>query len=200
MNSLLVLQKSLSPAQQERRMALLRAVEALAIEGGYAGASLSAVAEHAGVSRPTVYQYFSSKDHLLAELNIVLGERFTWIVNEQVLDTPDSRRELLRRLVRDMVEDGLRKPRLLSAVLATVSSPEPAVVTACQELQSLMHQRFHRVLEAGSVSPDEAHTRAAILRHVFSSCLIGLSTGQLERDEALRQLDATIELICVDLG
>ena len=200
-NATLILRKSLSPAQQAKRLALLQAAEELAAEGGYEGASMSAVAEMAGVSRATAYLYFASKDHMLVQLNVELGKRSTWMIAEQehVLGSAASRADLLRKLVRDMVEEGLQKPRLLSAVMSTVTSPEPAVVSTFEELQDLMHERFRVLLDHDEALPEQARTRAAILRQVFNSCLIELSTGLLAKQDAFRQLDTTIALLCQEV-
>ena len=59
--------RPLTDRQAERRARVLRAAIDLAAEGGYDGVQMRAVAERADVALGTVYHYFSSKDHLLAE-------------------------------------------------------------------------------------------------------------------------------------
>ena len=49
-------------------MALVRATEAEIEEVGYPGLTVRNVARRAGVAPATAYNYFSSKDHLLAEV------------------------------------------------------------------------------------------------------------------------------------
>jgi TetR/AcrR family transcriptional regulator, mexJK operon transcriptional repressor len=48
-----------------KRLAILDAARGLFLEHGYASTSVDAVVERAGVSKPTVYSYFPSKEALL---------------------------------------------------------------------------------------------------------------------------------------
>jgi AcrR family transcriptional regulator len=48
-----------------QRAAIVGAVADLLVEGGYAALSFGAVAERAGLARPSVYWYFKSKDDLV---------------------------------------------------------------------------------------------------------------------------------------
>ncbi|MBW2399623.1 MAG: helix-turn-helix transcriptional regulator, partial [Deltaproteobacteria bacterium] len=56
---MLHLARRMTPAQAERRERLR----------GYAAVTIRSVAERAGMSLATVYRYFSSKDHLIAEVH-----------------------------------------------------------------------------------------------------------------------------------
>ena len=67
--------RQLTPAQQERRLAVIEAAMELATNGGYEAVVIKDVAARAGVSLGTLYRYFSSKDHLLAEALQVWSER-----------------------------------------------------------------------------------------------------------------------------
>ena len=60
--------RRLTPRQAEVVMALVRATEAEVEEVGYSGLTVRSVARRAGVAPATAYNYFSSKDHLLAEV------------------------------------------------------------------------------------------------------------------------------------
>src|SRR5207253_7362858 len=52
--------------RNRQRAALLRAAEELLVEEGYAALRFSAVARRAGLARSSVYEYFTSKDDLVA--------------------------------------------------------------------------------------------------------------------------------------
>lgn len=56
---------------ERRRSRILEAARACFGEGGYAGTTVAAIAERAGVSNGLLYQFFESKEHLL---QIVLEE------------------------------------------------------------------------------------------------------------------------------
>ena len=53
--------------QAARRERVIAAAVDLASEGGYDAVQMRDVATTAGVALGTIYRYFSSKDHLLAE-------------------------------------------------------------------------------------------------------------------------------------
>jgi TetR/AcrR family transcriptional regulator, mexJK operon transcriptional repressor len=58
--------RALNRAAKERR--ILDAAFQVFSQAGYAGASMDAIAEQAGVSKPTLYQYVGSKDALFAAM------------------------------------------------------------------------------------------------------------------------------------
>jgi AcrR family transcriptional regulator len=54
----------------ERQEAILEAAHSLIAANGVEGVSMAELAKATGLSRPAIYQYFASKDHVLAELVI----------------------------------------------------------------------------------------------------------------------------------
>lgn len=60
----------------ERRAQLLQAAEKVFAGKGYADTTMADIAEAAGVTRPTVYAYFSSKDDVLAGVAGAVREHF----------------------------------------------------------------------------------------------------------------------------
>jgi len=67
---------ALSRRQQnkiERERRILEAALKVFSEMGYSGANMDAVALEAGLSKPTLYQYFQSKEALFSAM--MLGER-----------------------------------------------------------------------------------------------------------------------------
>lgn len=55
------------PVDAGKRIAVLEAAQQLFLSNGFAGTSMDAVAEAAGVSKLTAYKYFGSKQELFAE-------------------------------------------------------------------------------------------------------------------------------------
>jgi AcrR family transcriptional regulator len=54
----------------DRQETILAAAQSLIAEKGVDGVSMAKLAKATGLSRPAIYQYFASKDHVLAELVI----------------------------------------------------------------------------------------------------------------------------------
>jgi AcrR family transcriptional regulator len=59
-----------APVRDERQDAILQAAQSLIAEQGVEAVSMAELAKATGLSRPAIYQYFASKDHVLAELVI----------------------------------------------------------------------------------------------------------------------------------
>ncbi|NDW03414.1 TetR/AcrR family transcriptional regulator [Jiella pacifica] len=101
------------PIQERAQATVAALVEAAARileENGRAGFSTNAVAERAGVSIGSLYQYFPSKEALLSalivrETNLLIAEAKT------ALDEPTGR-AALTRLIRACVAHQLRRPAL----------------------------------------------------------------------------------------
>ena len=59
-----------SRISDERQETILAAAQSLIAEKGVEAVSMADLAKATGLSRPAIYQYFASKDHVLAELVI----------------------------------------------------------------------------------------------------------------------------------
>jgi AcrR family transcriptional regulator len=97
-----VVVRPLSPTQAATRQKLLAAARELAAAEGYDGVTVRSVARRAGVSAPTAYQYFTSKDHLLVDVLVELVGDTTGSLAQRPVDgaTPaDRAAATLRRAV-----------------------------------------------------------------------------------------------------
>ncbi len=87
-------QRTKAGAIAEKQRAIVLAARENFLLGGFAGASMDAIAESAGVSVKTIYSHFSNKDELFSKVMVgacidssfageipseeVLGQRFAW--------------------------------------------------------------------------------------------------------------------------
>src|SRR5690349_5466244 len=104
-----------SPKRQQRaaesRRSILTAARDLFTQHGYAGTTLEAIAEAAGVSPKTVVARFSSKRGILAEILDPAGldSRHTAALSQLRMATdPRQRLELVARLTREVYTDGVK--------------------------------------------------------------------------------------------
>lgn len=165
------LQPRRRPRQQRSRITVGFIVEAAAQvfgEQGYAGTTTNLVAERAGVSIGTLYQYFPNKDALLLEL-AQLHVRETADGLRQVAADLRSTRPTLPELVQ----------RLVQTVVAHNASPVHAVVfheaPRTPELAALLaalHDEVGRELAwhlRRLQAPVEADLAAAMLTHAVDA-------------------------------
>lgn len=63
------------PRSEQARVSVLKAVDDLLTEVGYAAMTMKGIAERAGVSRMTVYRWWSTKAEVLFEASVIDGEQ-----------------------------------------------------------------------------------------------------------------------------
>lgn len=90
-----------------QRAALLRATEELLPESGVAGVTPRAVAERAGLARSTFYEYFPSRDDVLAAVAIAAFDRWAAEIDAALaeVDAADRLRVYVEATMR-MTADG----------------------------------------------------------------------------------------------
>lgn len=128
-----------------RREALLAAATELLAERGYAGCSVAAVAERAGIATGSVYQHFTGKAELAVELfrTVVGGEvaAVTAAAGRPAL-APQQR---VTAVVETFAARALKAPRLAYALLA--EPVDPAV-----DAERLVFRRAFRDVIAAQVA------------------------------------------------
>ena len=173
----LTLSRRLSPEQAARRGAVVGAARALAREGGYAAVTMQSVAERSGVGRATLYRYFASKDHLLAEVVLAWGAD----LSAELASRPPratAAGERVAEVLLHVLAAAEAEPRLTGAVLAAATSADPEAVRAGQELGALMQRYLDVALGEGA---GEARGELAqLVGHVLFSALVHMTSGRLE--------------------
>jgi len=80
--------KQLDELKENKKQVLLEAALKVFAESGYNGATISMIAEEAGVSKGLLYTYFKSKDDLLDELISYGLEKASAIMNSENIPLP----------------------------------------------------------------------------------------------------------------
>jgi len=183
----LTLSRRLSPEQALRRSAVIDAARALAREGGYAAVTMQAVAARSGVGRATLYRYFASKDHLLAEVVLAWGAELTGALRQQRL-AAETAAERVAEVLLFVLDAARAEPQLTSAVLTAATSPDPEAVRAGLRLGSVIGSYLGVAL--GDAAEPDHDERAQLLGHVFFSALVHMTSGRLSPDAAAASVRA----------
>jgi AcrR family transcriptional regulator len=151
-------------------MQLVRATEEEVEAVGYTGLTVRSVARRAGVAPATAYNYFSSKDHLLAE---VLWRRMEAL---PPVDTTSARSmsECLRDTVRAMVLITAESPALVDACTVALLSANPEV----KHLRDRIGARTHRRL-AQALGPGVSPMVVRVLETTYSGALLTAGIGHM---------------------
>ncbi len=106
-----------------RRQQLIGAALELAMVGGAQAVTVSAVAQKAGLSRSSIYEYFSSSADLIADLVVEELDYYTTRLAEAIKDATDPFEKIELWIAEGLryVEDGRH---MLVKSLNTVSTPE----------------------------------------------------------------------------
>jgi AcrR family transcriptional regulator len=170
--------------------AVLRATVDLLGKTGYPGLSVSAIAERAGTSKPTIYRRWPSKAHLVHEAVFPIGAA------TEIPDTgslPDDLREMVRRAVAVLTTPAARAalPGLVGQMAADAT------------LHSALLERFAGIFTGGLAEWLEAaaargEVRADVTATELSEAIAGLTliallTRVTELDQAW--LDRTTTLL-----
>jgi TetR/AcrR family transcriptional regulator, cholesterol catabolism regulator len=181
-----VVVRPLSPTQSATRHRLLDAARALAAEGGYEAVGMRAVAVRAGVSAPTAYLYFSSKDHLLVDVLVELVGQTTATLSAR----PRPGRSAVERAVatlRHAVRNVEQEPNLYIALTRAYIAGSPAVAHARGALESSTRRWIDLALGDDEFGDRDAIVR--ILEDVLFANMVGLVTGGRTPGEMADELE-----------
>lgn len=169
-----VVTRALSLTQAATRHRLLDAARGLATEGGYEAVGMRAVAARAGVSAPTAYLYFSSKDHLLVDLLVLLVDETTTALASRpsrARSPVDRTVAMLRRAVGNVEQT----PNLYIAATRAFISGSPEVSHASAAMESSTRRWIDLAVGDDAVGNRDAIVR--ILDDVLFANMVGLVTG-----------------------
>ena len=186
------IERRLTPSQAERRDRLREAAHDLASAGGYAAVTIRSVAERAGVGPATVYRYFSSKDHLIAEVHAAESRR---MIAGLALDPPSGSndRERLQAVFDRMLESTARDLNLAAAGVSAITSGDPAA-NAPEYWQRMVMSPYLEVA-LGSDESSDRRELGEILGHLFFSLMIAMTGGRMSLERAKEIMRRTVELV-----
>jgi AcrR family transcriptional regulator len=169
-----VVTRPISAAQAATRHRLLDAARELATEGGYDAVGMRNVAARAGVSAPTAYLYFSSKDHLLVDLLVELVGQTTTTLSARPRrgESPVERAvATLRRAVQNVEQ----APNLYVAMTRAFISGSFDVAHARTAMESSARSWIELAVGENAAGDRDAVVR--ILEDVMFANMVGLVTG-----------------------
>ncbi|MFQ5667752.1 MAG: TetR family transcriptional regulator [Candidatus Binatia bacterium] len=188
----MTLTRRFTHAQSEKRVEARRVAARLAAEGGYEAVTMGAVADRIGIARATIYRYFSSKDHLLAEIM----EEWTVRINTDLRRNPPPGKTLADRVgaaFERIVKTAARNPGLTSALLLAATSSDPAAADAFPSWSAPVAVYLKTLVGHDKVNHlDEVIT---VLSYVLFSALIATALRGRDPAEAVQVLRTTVRLL-----
>jgi AcrR family transcriptional regulator len=183
------------PRGQATRGRLLRAAVEVLESGGYASASVVAIAERAGVATGTLYRHFASKADLFVELFRAIGDAELDAMADAAAVTGGVAEEL-GAVIETFAGRALSRPRLSWAL---VYEPLDAAVDAervryrrayAERMASFVRER----VEAGELPDQDPDTTAAALIGGIVEALVSplspVASGNADPDAVIVALTA----------
>lgn len=186
------LTRRFSQTQSEKRAEARRVAAQLASQGGYEAVTMGAVADRIGIARATIYRYFASKDHILAEIM----EEWTARINDNLRRNPPAGKTLANRVgtaFARVIETAARNPRLTSALLLAATSSDPAAADAFPSWSTSVEVYLKTVV--GDHPVERLDEIITVLSYVLFSALIATALRGKDPSEATQVLRTAARLL-----
>jgi AcrR family transcriptional regulator len=158
-----------------QRAALLDAARLLLEEHGYPGLTFGALAEGTGLARPTVYEYFASKDDLVVALCEREIGRQAELVRSR-LEGASGPRERVAAFVRAQLDLAVEEPRLV----APPGAEMPVGAAARVRIRELHRQLASTLTEAlNDVAGPEGALLAGLVQGVVNAAILRIRDGDV---------------------
>jgi AcrR family transcriptional regulator len=177
----------ISPKQAETVQSLVEAALDELRAGGYEGLTVRNVARRAGVAPATAYNYFSSKDHLVAE---VFSRRLQGLA-EPASDDRWTPAERVAAALDEFARHVSAEPALAQACTVAMLGTDPEVRRLREQIGAQMH---HRVATAAGDTVDPGAVAAIDL--IVAGALVNAGMGHMGYDDLGSVLaDATARVL-----
>lgn len=182
----------LTDNQLARRQRVIDAGLTLLKRRDYESIQVKDVSEEAGVALGTVYHYFSSKEHIFAEVLVKWAATLRTSITRRPLagDSPQAKlTEALHRSVRAFQ----RQPQLARLVASLQLSADPFAAEILGRMDSATTGIYLELLEG--VEPEVARRIVRTAEAVLDSSLRAWSAGRLSINELYDHLTEAVALL-----
>lgn len=175
--------------QEETFRKVLAAGVEMLRESSYAGLTVRAVAAKAKVAPATAYTYFSSKNHLIAEVYLDLMRQVPYFT-----DVNESRLTRVEKTLRAMALMVADEPEVAAACTTALLSGTDATVRAVRDrIGAEIHRRIR-----SAMGPDADPRALAALEMTFFGALVNAGSGVFTYHQIADRLSYVVGLILGD--
>ncbi|HZP29198.1 MAG TPA: helix-turn-helix domain-containing protein [Acidimicrobiia bacterium] len=181
--------RTLEPRQRARRDRIVQATLELMVERDFESLQMKDVTVAAGAALGTVYRYFSSKEHLVAEALLAWAAGFEETTEMAPARSIDRLKLAYRRAARAFE----RAPRLYDHLMAVEASTDPNAVRVFGEFARRRDAAFAGFLPR--VPSPRRERIVNVMDAVLAANLRAWSGGRLPIAAVYRALDSAAELL-----
>jgi AcrR family transcriptional regulator len=183
---------TMTPRQRDRRNRLIQAALEMLTEEDYERIQVKDVADTAGVSLGTLYNYFSSKERLFAEALVRWADSMPTNIRQRPLRNARPA-EQLKEAVDRALRAFERRPQMARLVHVLEMSPDAFAGELLHRMDLATTDAYMQALSA--VDPIVARKALNVVNAVFSVQLREWSRGRITMREVHDRLDAVISFI-----
>jgi AcrR family transcriptional regulator len=173
------------PRQEETFRKLVHAALDMLRGSSYNELTVRAVAASAQVAPATAYTYFSSKNHLIAEVYLDLVRQVPYFT-----DVNDSRLKRVQQALRSLALVVADEPELAAACTTALLSNDAGVLTVRDRIGVEIHKRIRSALGPGT----DARTVAA-LEMTYFGALVQAGSGAFTYRQIADRLEYVVGLV-----
>ncbi|MBE7160521.1 MAG: TetR family transcriptional regulator [Williamsia herbipolensis] len=182
--------RRLTDQQAETVRRLTEAARVVLREDGFEAMTVRTVAKRAGVAPATAYTYFSSKNHLVAEL--------FWRMLVTSVPEPDTTLDITERaaaVLRDVALVVAREEQLAGAVTIALLGADPDVAHLRIRVGGFIRERLASALHLPVDTDDE---RVELLEMLYSGALVRAGMGYQTYSDIADRLAGAAKLLLED--
>ncbi|MEI6254147.1 MAG: TetR/AcrR family transcriptional regulator [Mycobacteriaceae bacterium] len=173
------------PRQEETVRKLVQAALETLRESSYADLTVRAVAARAHVAPATAYTYFSSKNHLVAEVYLDLVRQVPFFT-----DVNDTRIGRVQQALRSLALVVADEPEVAAACTTALLSNDAAVRPVREQIGAQIHQRIKSAL-----GPDSEARTVSALEMTYFGAMVHAGSGVLTYRQIADRLGYVVGLI-----
>lgn len=182
----------MTPRQRDRRDRLIDAAISLLQTEDYENVQVKEVADRAGVSLGTLYNYFYSKERLFAEALVTWADNLPAnIRNRPLSDGPPADR--LKEAVHRALRAFERRPQMARLVNVLVMSGDALATELLARMGQSTSDAYMQALSA--MEPSLARAMVDVVNSVFTVALRDWSLGRITIREVHERVDSAISLV-----
>ncbi len=189
------IRRNLNPAQMKRRERILTATREIISSEGTEALNMKNVAEKAGVSRVTLYRYYSSREHLINDMALAWGLSLIERLQRRV-PPGNTVGQRITAVFTSIFEEAQKNPNLIAATLSTLTSPNYASIESHIEVEQLLPSLLNMVIDEEEIQ-DAEHVMGTLGRLVLADLLF-INSGRSGIDEAVANMAYAARLLYGD--
>ena len=178
------------PRQEETVRRLVSAALETMRDSSYADLTVRGVAARVGVAPATAYTYFSSKNHLVAEVYLELVRQVPFFT-----DVNDDRTNRVQQALRSLALVVADEPEVAAACTTALLSADAAVAPVREQIGAEIHKRIKSAL-----GPDADSRTVSALEMSYFGALVHAGSGVLSYRQIADRLGYVVGLILGTTG